>query len=272
MTGIPRILLFFACTIMLYSALSGQDIRVSEPVLEMQGSTIYITYDILNSSPSEKFTVELVVKDEDGMQINAAALSGDVGELVTGGDNKQIKWNLELDRIEMNADIYVMVYVKAIPPNVPVAVLPEEKEDEKAEEEVEENPPDESVKEADIKTGVASPVGSQYSRTGLVLQSAAFPGLGLSRYKGGPHWIKGALGYGCLAGSVIMNWTAVKTFDGIIDQPGYDAKNIEYQKALQQDQVSEVLAYAALAIWVSDLVWTIVGTSDLTKRSARNEA
>jgi len=122
--------------------------------------------------------------------------------------------------------------------------------------------------EVKAKEDLTSPVQSevkQFSRTGLILQSLAFPGLGLSRYKGSPHWIRGALGYGCLAGSVIMNRAALATYGDIMDQPGFDAKDVLYQDALKLDGISEVLAYTAIAIWVSDLVWTIVGTSDMDK-------
>ena len=232
-------------TILWPLVLSGQSIQVSDPRLEMKGNTIHIFYDILNSTPSDKFTVELRVKDENGNLINAAALSGDVGDTVTGGSDKQIAWDLDVDHIEMNADIIVKVYVKAIPPPEPVVLAPPSKEVEALNE-------------------------GQFSRTGLLLQSVAFPGLGLYRYKGGPHWIRGILGYGCLAGSIVMNRVAVHTYDGIIDLAGYDAKNAEYQKSLSQDQVSEALAYTAIAIWVSDLVWTIAGTSDLNRKAALN--
>ena len=233
---------------------SQTSFKVSDPRLEMVGNTIHIVYDILNSTPSEEFTVELVVKDSEGNVINARALSGDVGDLVTGGKDKHITWDLEVDRIEMNADIYVKVHVKAIPPPEPAVVVPPavQEDGEKSPEEI----------------PVATSREEQYSRTGLILQSVAFPGLGLSRYKGGPHWTKGVLGYGCIVGSLIMNRVAVSTYDGIIDRAGYDAKNTLYQKSLQQDQISEVLAYTAIAIWVSDLVWTIAGTSDLNKRTS----
>jgi hypothetical protein len=115
----------------------------------------------------------------------------------------------------------------------------------------------------------ASPVSGKYKRTSVLLQSVAFPGLGLTRYKGGPHWIKGVAAYGCIAGSVLLNRSAVNTYSGINDLNDYDAKNELYQQAVQQDQVSEVLAYAAIAIWVSDLVWTFVGTSDLGRSASR---
>lgn len=233
----------------------GQKVEVSEPRLEMRGNIIHISYDIMNSTRSDKFTVELELRDEDRVIIIANALTGDVGDLVSGGNDKHIAWDLEADQIEINADIFVKLYVKAILPPEPVvstALVAE-------------------VNDREVETPPSEPVAKQFSRTGLILQSVAFPGLGLTRYKGGPHWIRGALGYGCLAGSVLMNKAAVNTYVEVMKQPGYDAKNALYQESLKQDQISEALAYTAIAIWISDLVWTIVGTSDLDNRSAHQK-
>lgn len=263
---------FLLCSPVAY----GQKIRVSDPRLEMRGNTIHITYDILNSNQSDEFSVELVVKDADGNKIHAVALTGDVGDRVTGGAGKHIAWDLEADRIEMNADIYVKVYVKAIPPPETVVVVPPvveeatEGEDEppvSQQETVRKDPDRDNMdqEEPSTSSGVI-----QFNRTGLIFQSVVFPGLGLTRYSGNPHWIRGVLGYGCVAGSIIMNQAAIDTYEGIIDQAGFDRKNELYQKALKQDQISEALAYTAIAIWVSDLVWTIAGTSNLNKRTSHH--
>lgn len=242
----------------LFNSLSiyGQTIEISEPRLEMRGNIIHISYDILNSTRSDQFTVELVVKDEDGRIFSANALTGDIGDVVSGGRDKHIAWDLEADQIEINADIYVKIYVKAIPPPNPALVVEGVENNDQHEAEV-----IEKSDKADFDT-------KQFSRTGLILQSVAFPGLGLSRYKGGMHWIRGGIGYGCLVGSILMNQVAVNTYEGIIDQAGYDAKNTVYQKALMQDQISKIMAYSAIVIWASDLVWTILGTSDMGNRSS----
>lgn len=260
-------LLLIMCFNMIGPQSYSQDpIEVSDPRLQMVGNTIHISYDILNSTPSQEFNVELSVRDDQGNTLDPGALSGDVGERVNGGNDKHIEWDLDADRIEINADIFIKVFVKAIPPPDPEVSFTEKKEG--AEEKTPDNPlkeipGDETVRDTEDKSMPGSIDGVQFSRAGLIGQSVALPGLGLSRYKGGPHWIRGAIGYGCVAGSIIMNRAAVNTYNGIIDQAGFDAKNTVYQKSLTQDQVSEVLAYTAVAIWISDLVWTVVGTSDL---------
>jgi len=244
----------------------AQTIRVSDPRLELRDNIVHITYDILNSTPSDEFTVDLAVTDANGNKINARALSGDIGDKVYGGNYKEIRWDLSADEIEMNARIFVKVHVKAIQPPVPVAVIPEE------EETIQETPVEEEPQEETIARDSPSASGGQsFNRTSLIIQSVAFPGLGLSRYTGNPHWIRGVAGYGCLAGAVVMNRMAINTYQEIMELSDFDEKNTLYQKSQTQDQVSEVLAFTALGIWISDMVWTLVGTSDLKKSSLYSE-
>jgi hypothetical protein len=252
------------CCFIAASTCHAQTFRVSDPRLELRDNTLHITYDILNSDPSDEFTVELVVTDAAGKRIHATALSGDIGEMVSGGSNKHMAWDLSADRIEMSAQIFVKVHVKAIPPPEPEVVIP-------VQEETAKESPEEIQKssEATAKDSPSALTTKGFNRTSLILQSVAFPGLGLSRLTGNPHWIMGVAGYGCLAGAVILNRTAISTYDGIMDLSDYDEKNELYQKSLSQDQVSEILAYAATGIWISNLIWTFVGTSDL-KMSALN--
>jgi hypothetical protein len=230
-----------ACLLLCLPLVYGQNVEVSEPKLELRNNTIHISYDILNSTSSEAFSVELIVRDADGNQIPTTALTGDVGEVVSGGSGKQITWDLAVEKIEMNAQISVKIYVTAVPP----------------------------APETDAPVPPAPVSGEKtFSRSSLMLQSALFPGLGLSRYRGGPHWIKGVAGYSCLAGAVIMNRKAISTFEDIYAQTDYDEQDKLYQESLNQDKVSEILVYTAIGIWVSDLVWTFVASSDLNRSSA----
>ena len=111
----------------------------------------------------------------------------------------------------------------------------------------------------------------QYTRTSLVLQSLALPGLGLTRVRGTPHWIRGVAGYGCIAGSVIMNRAAISTYEDYKDPGSAENAGSLLEQATRQDQISEVLAFAAIGIWVTDLVWTFIGTSDMKNRGSVSE-
>lgn len=224
------------CCISMSSKCLAQQVKVSDPRLEFRDNKIHITYDILNSNSLDRFVVDLRISDAGGSEIKAEALSGDIGDMVPGGDNRHIVWDLKADQVQMNASIFVKLHVKAIPPPKPVSVSPGE-------------------------GGAERDEPKSVGRTGIILQSMVIPGLGLSRLTGKPHWIRGVLGYTCIAGSVVMNRMAISSYDGISDLTAPNDKSDLYQQSVNQDNVSEILAYAAIGIWVTDLVWTVLGTS-----------
>ncbi len=111
----------------------------------------------------------------------------------------------------------------------------------------------------------------QFNRTGLIFQSLAFPGLGLSRTSGNIHLIKGISAYACLSGSIVFNRLAVATYRdyGGADNP-QEAEEL-LQTTRSQRRISQALAFTAAGIWVTDLVWTVAGTSNLKKPSLLSE-
>jgi hypothetical protein len=224
-------------------------VKVSDPRIEMKGNVIHIYFDILNSSPDEKYFISVDIKDEAGNPINPHALDGDIGVIEDGAGTKEITWNLKGDHVFLDAYIFVQINAKIIPSPKPVVKEPEETP-------VHEEQVDET----------AAP-SEEFNRAGIILQSLAFPGLGLSRLTGKPHWLRGVAGYGCIAGSVLMNRLAIHTFNEIEDLVYFDEINETYDKSLQQDQLSGIFFYTAIGIWVSDIVWTLVGTSDLKMRT-----
>ena len=223
-------------------------VQVSDPRLEMVNNKIHIHYDILNSDPEEKYTISILIKDEEGNIINAKTLEGDIGEEVHGGSNKQIKWDLEADNIILDAFVFVQINAKIIPPPALVVIEP-------IDEQLLETHQNEQYDQT-----------TSFNRTEIVLHSLFLPGLGLSRVTGNPHWLRGVVGYGCIAGSIVLNRQAVKTYNGIEDLIYFDEINEAYDKSLQQDNISEILTYVAIGIWVTDFIWTLAGTSDLNKR------
>jgi len=103
----------------------------------------------------------------------------------------------------------------------------------------------------------------EIKRSSVIIQSLAFPGLGLSRInQGKPHWLRGVAGYGCIAGAIIYNQKAVSSYDDYLGAS--DPKKIDeyYNNSVRQDNLSEIFMYAAIGIWVTDIIWTIVGSSE----------
>ena len=219
------------------------DFDVSDPRFELKENHLLIHFDILDSRPSESFDISMDITDENGSPIDAKALVGDIGSNVSGGNNKLITWDLEEDNIVMNAEIIVNIYARINTPQPPVPATTEEKKK---------------------RTG-------EYNRTGLILQSLTLPGLGLSRATGKPHWIRGVAGYGCIAGSIALNRTAVSNYDDFLAAETTEDSDYFMARATWQDNISEVLVYTAIGIWVADFLWTMLGTRDLNRISLHNE-
>jgi len=210
--GKVSLFLLITCFLILDPLCHGQSHEVSDPRLELRNNNLYISYDILHSKPTDEFSVHMRITDETGGEILARALSGDIGNQVKGGSNKQIVWNLTADEIVMNARIFVKIYAIAIviPETDPVISL---QEDDDPVEDFQE----ESVVIRDAEEGLGPPMNEtqSFNRTFLILQSLPLPGLGLSRMTGKPHWIRGVAGYGCIAGSIGLNRVAIDTYEQI---------------------------------------------------------
>jgi hypothetical protein len=232
---------------------SQTSVKVSDPRLEIRDNKLHIYYDILNGDPDEKYIISIDIKDQDGNTMKANTLEGDIGEVVEGGNNKQITWNLAADNIFINSYVYIKINARVISPPAPVMIEPVE---EQKQEVIQEEQKDQTVSKEELKS---------YNRAGIILQSLAVPGLGLSRISGKPHWLRGVAGYGCIAGSIILNRQAINTFNTIEDYENPNDASSAFDKSVAQDNISEVLAYAAIAVWVTDIIWTIAGTSDLNK-------
>lgn len=216
--------------------MAQQVIKIPAPTIELKGNIIYISYDILNSLPSESFEILLEVKDSEGNIIDARTLTGDVGRSVSGGKNKSIQWDLEADELILNTMIFVNIYAEK------VVVEPQGIQ----------TKTDENFTPENRLQG--------YSRTSLILQSVAVPGLGLTRVTGNPHWIKGVTAYGCLGGAIVLNRMAISTYDDFLSAETPEDADALYSKSSTQDVISETMVYVAIGIWVIDLVWTFIGT------------
>ena len=206
-------------------------VRLSKPRIELRDNNINIYYNILNSKETDKFRIWVEITDSTGNKIDARSLSGDIGENISGGNNKKITWNLAADGIYMDAGIFVQVNAEKI----------------------------KSTETAKIVRPVKS-----VSRGGVIFQSLVFPGWGLSRInKGKPHWLKGLAGYGCVAAAVIYNKKAVSSYHDYLGSNDMQQSDIYYNNSVKENNLSKIFAYTAIGIWVTDFIWTVAGSSNL---------
>jgi hypothetical protein len=210
-----------------------EDPRLSEPVVSYGDGEVTITYDIQSRNSDDQFTVWVVIKDLNGRSINARSLVGDVGESVEIGKNKTITWNPDADGIILGEGIAIQVFAEL-----------EDTRDE-------------------ISPTVKSTETDQVKMGSVVAQSLLLPGLGLSRVTGQPHWIRGVAGYLAIGSAVALHFSAKNNYDLYMDENDRSTRDELFDKAVMQDNVSEILAFSAVAIWAGDIIWNIIGVSKL---------
>ena len=294
LTGKVTLPLLLASMVLInLTCFSQAPVRVSEPKLKQDDNQVRITYDFLEGSSSDRYRVNAEITDVFGNMVHRLALSGDIGENVGGGRKKTIIWDLGVDRIYMEDDISVKIIAWPAMYEVTQAPEPPQSED-PVEENLEEPVADETVTDQPVneqkvnpeiippnnnaredlrrKAEIENPVytrksGIAYKRGGLVVQSLVLPGLGLSRLKRKPHWLRGLIGYGCLGGSVYLNREAAARLNTIPDNSNFNTQTDIFQQVVMMDNISEGLAYAAIGMWVIDFFWTVAGSSPLKKSS-----
>lgn len=214
---------------------------ITRPRLEMQQDRLIISYDIRNFSDADEFRIWLEITNVSGSALNAGSVSGDIGQGIHGGDNKQIIWDIGHDGLELNEEIFVEVYAeKTSTPPVDEQGPPAEETD----------MPAESGSSTTEKT---------ITKTNMVLSSVILPGLGQSKVKKRrTALIMGIAGYGCVLGSFSMNRQAIATYDDYKLSLDPDERNSLYEKSVNLDKGSEVMANVAAAIWLANIVWVML--------------
>ena len=261
---------------------SQAKITVTKPRLEAADENLIIEYDILNAGPSDFFVVWIEVTSASGSKIRAVSVTGDVGQDIKGGNNKRIVWDLGNDQIIIDEEIFVEVKAEKI-------VTQEKTADTKTSEETKTVMEDESgtgkitVQEitAETKTSEETTTINKdesgmerttISKGNMFLSSVVLPGLGQSMVsKGKPYWLMGIAGYGCLAGSVALNLMASSAYQDYKESLDPDEFNAFYDKAIQRDKISKVMAFTGIGIWVADLVWVLATPTKSGKATAFRE-
>lgn len=243
-----------------------KELTVTPPQLTFLNDSLIIRYDILGAQSGDNFNVRLEITDAEGNKINPQTVKGDVGDSIRAGKNKQITWNLSADNIFLNTSINIEIVARKI-------IMPAKVTGEK---DVTEKIPDEEkqeiVKESPKDTKIMSTAPSKVKTGKHLLQSAVFPGWGLtSLSKGKPYWLIGVAGAGCIASSVYFNYQASSNYDNYLDT--YDAEKIDtyFNKAKTQNNISKAFAVTAAVIWVADLGIVGIKTSNMNKSTAGNK-
>jgi len=216
------LLILFCFGLFSVNGLGQTEARIINIDFNLVGEDIVITYGIVNYAPGEKFNITIEVITESGKKLNARSLTGDVGSNITGGSKKQVTWDFKKDNIVLTEGIYVEVIAKSLL----VIEKPE--------------PPKEK--------GLG----------GAFVKSLVFPGWGNSSISGGPYWLLGFAGYGCAAGSVLMNKQGYQSLEDYKVSLNIDERDQLFSDAESKNQLSTILMAGAAAIWVTDITILLI--------------
>jgi hypothetical protein len=244
-----------------FSVCHAQSMNISKPQLELINNNVVILYNIINSTNSDKFDISIDVTDENGNKVNARSLTGDVGNQISGGNGKEITWNLTTDNIMLDAMLYFQIRAQAINTSTAVASNTTDTHSEPVKTSTQKTTT-EAFKEAEAASpsSSSSSSSSSISRGSAVFQSLLFPGLGLSRINHKPHWFRGVAGYGCVAGSVLLNSFSNTSYNSYLESRDITARNDFYNTSVKQTSISSTLLYSAIGVWVIDFIWTFAGS------------
>ena len=267
-----RSLLIFLLSVILYNNTDGQaGVSISKPQLRLEKDNLIIKYGILSGKPDDKFNVNLRITDSTGTLISANSLSGDIGDSIGAGREKEIVWNLAADQIYINMGIFVEIRAeKLIMPSVVPAV-------EKTDEAVAVNKPYDDGIKGDQKESIpvveskAKPVHSAETGKNL-LRSAVIPGWGLTSLSDGkPYWIIAVVDAGCVATSVYYNKKASSNYSKY--QKSSDATEFDtyFEDASKQHTLSRVFGWSAVGIWVADMCLVGIKTIHVNTSSKGNK-
>lgn len=205
------------------------------------GSTIFVTYDIVKAKSNETFKIWIDVYTESGQKIVPKALSGDVGENVQGGPYKRISWDMNADQVFLNEGVSINVLAESNLYKYEKKIGQESR----------------TEKKEGISVGAA---------LGL---SLVLPGLGRRvATRKGAAYLWGVAGYGCLAGAYFMNNSAYNNYEDYKTANTTSERDDLYKKAKNYDLYSKVLLGAAATIWVVDLIVTGVKAGKVRKSYA----
>jgi len=230
--------LIFGFNLLFYANMNAQSDALIENIdFYAEGMTLVITYDIVNANKGELFDIWIKITTESGKSIMPQSKTGDIGPGVSGGPNKRIIWDLQADNTIIDEEFAVEVFARSNLKETKV----------------------EKQKKEGISTG------------GAMLLSAILPGLGKTvANKGGSQWMWGVIGYGCIAGTVVMNNNAYNAYEDYKVATNPDDRDELFKQAEENDLYSKVFLGTAATIWIIDIISTGTSVGKMNKNRRKS--
>jgi hypothetical protein len=194
--------------------------------LEVTGLTqvndkLEVFFDLSNAAPGEHFRVWALVFKANGEQIPVERATGAIGDEVMGGMGRKIDIYLPEEYATLTIPLYVQVFARS-------------------------------------NLSVRAPYFTR-ERTQYLLKSAVLPGWGQSEVRPGkPVWLMGVATYAALGGSIYFNRRGHNRYQDYLDAESIGERNTYYRQAEDGKQLSELLAYGAGALWLGNMIWSLL--------------
>jgi hypothetical protein len=258
----PHLFIGFILLIISHNSYS-QQVQIKRPEIQLNDNLLSISYEILNSSSSDQYSISLDITDESGMKIIARSLSGDIGGEVSGGSKKEIHWDLSSDNIQLKSMLYFQITALLLETG-PVASEDEVTFNNNVKESISESIHEAVIPNTEPESTLFAETEIKFSRSNIITQSLLFPGLGLTRItQGKPHWLKGITAYSCVAGTVSFKLGSNNSYDRYLLSKNSLERDDLYNKSLMQNNIATAFLVSATSLWVIDFIRTISRTKDL---------
>jgi len=215
--------------------INAQSFKILTKGVKGVDDKLVVSYEFTKFKQKQNFNVWLEIKDSEGNKLNIKNVSGDVGENIKGGKNKQIIWDYLADNIVIDDNIGIEVKAELIIPEKTI---------------------------------------SEITLVKALMLSAVVPGLGLAKVKQKNAFLAfSAITYGTAIMSVVFNKNANNSYNEYISGTELSTGS-SFSKSSSQKSMSNVFLYTAIASWTGNMIWTylaaknnksVIGLSDKNK-------
>lgn len=222
-------LLLFLLLVPINSILKAQDVKIEIKSLEITDNKLVIKYNFDKKIEGESFDTWIEISSQSGELISPRKISGDIGDKVIAGIDKQIIWDFIADEVILDEEINVVI--KAIP----------------------------------TKGNIGK---REVSNRQAILMSTIFPGWGLARKKSKNSYLALGVGsYVLLGSAVLLNKSAENVYNDYKTDFDIQSSEDKLKKSRIYDNLSKTTAYTGLAIWGASVIWTAVSKSKTKQNS-----
>jgi hypothetical protein len=233
----PVIYFILLLTCFFSFSLSAQESKarienVTFEAIELEGTKVVVYYDILHTSPVERFEIELAFVDDEDFYYYPQTTTGDIGSGIKGGKQKRIVWDIFQDVDEVGR-------IKAI---VNIASVTEE------------------------------PGGAAYALLSIPVPGLGDVFVTNTKTAVIKPYYKTILSYGLVGYGMFQKYQSNKYYDDYNTSPDREDFDNLYNKANSANHQFYIFTGLGAAVWFSDVVWVAAKGISNSRKTDNSEA